>query len=368
VFYNPVMMSNRNITIALMAAATKLYEMKKWRIADPMAATGVRGIRMLLELKNIESVSMNDYSSAAASLIKKNLLLNSIRGKASVTANEANKFLLNNRPFNYIDIDPFGYPGMFLDAAVKRVWHNGILAVTATDTSALAGTSPAACRRKYLATPLRNGFMHETGVRILIRLAQMIGAMHEKALTPVFSYYKEHYIRAFLLCRTGAGRADEILRQHAEILYCGNCSGRRIMKVDDNNKCGVCGNAMARAGPLWAGKLFDAQLAGRIATTAAKNRNIDEGTRQFLRTIAEEARHEEKCGVGFYSIEDLCEKHRIAQQPATSALVSRLKKAGYAAAPTHCSTTGVRTNAQVNAVVAAAGGKSLYGRKRQVGE
>ena len=69
VFYNPVMMSNRNITIALMAAATKLYEMKKWRIADPMAATGVRGIRMLLELKNIESVSMNDYSSAASPFI-----------------------------------------------------------------------------------------------------------------------------------------------------------------------------------------------------------------------------------------------------------------------------------------------------------
>ena len=73
VFYNPVMRSNRDITILLMAAAPRLYGMKKLRIADPMAATGIRGIRMLRELgaSSIDSLNMNDYSSDAAALIKK---------------------------------------------------------------------------------------------------------------------------------------------------------------------------------------------------------------------------------------------------------------------------------------------------------
>ena len=81
VFYNPVMKSNRDITILLMAAAAKLYGIQKWKIADPMAATGIRGIRMLLELGkgNIEMLKMNDYSAAAVALIKKNLKLNNIK-------------------------------------------------------------------------------------------------------------------------------------------------------------------------------------------------------------------------------------------------------------------------------------------------
>lgn len=356
VFYNPAMKSNRDITILLMAAAAKLYGIKKWQIADAMAATGVRGIRMVLELgsSKIESLKMNDYSVAAVKLIKKNLLLNRIKtgGKVSVSINEANKFLLDNKGFNYIDIDPFGYPGLFLDAAVKKTRHNGILAVTATDTSALAGTAAAACRRKYLATPLRNGFMHETGIRILVRLCQLIGTMHEKALIPVFSYYKDHYIRAFFHCKEGSGRVDGLLAQHKEILYCNSCCNKKIMEDEyDNNGCS-CGKEMIKAGPLWAGKLFDTGLARRLAAAAT-----DEKTKKFLKTIAEEAKIEGKTGAGFYAIEHLCEKHRIRQQPKTAQVIKRLQQKGYNVSQTHCTTTGVKTDAPLKAVLAAVKGE-----------
>ncbi|MBI2143183.1 hypothetical protein HYU20_02475 [Candidatus Woesearchaeota archaeon] len=379
VFYNPVMRSNRNITLVLIAAAAKKYGIEKWSVADPMAATGIREIRMLLELggSKFERVAINDYSSAAAALIRKNLALNGIKSKkVAVTANEANKFLLNNKPFSYIDIDPFGYPGTFLDAAVRRIRHNGILAVTATDTSALSGSATAACQRKYLATPLRNGFMHEIGVRILVRLAQLFGAVHEKALLPVFCYYKEHYMRAFFLCRDGAGRVDELLMQHKEFLYCLNCCGRRIKGDYDDYRCSNCKGKMAAAGPLWSGRLFDNDLAAKMASAALKNKFIDEKTKQFLALIAEEAKAEanpnrdtpdwalspksdEGTGVGFYAIEDVCEKHRIGQQPKTAEVIKRLHRIGYNASPTHCTTTGVKTNAPLRAVVAACQQKDL---------
>ncbi len=362
VFYNPVMKSNRDITILLMAAAARIYGIKKWRIADPFAATGIRGIRMLLELGmgKIETLAMNDYSAAAVALMKKNLRLNKIRtGKIAFGNTEANKFLLNSKGFNYIDIDPFGYPGIFLDAAVKKTGHNGILAVTATDTSALSGTAADAGRRKYLATPLKNSFMHETGIRMLIRLVQLIGAMHEKALLPVFSYYKEHYIRAFFICRTGAHRVDGILRKHKEILYCNSCCEKKIRQQNGEEKCGSCGKQMRRAGPLWAGSLFDRKLASQMAATAGKNGNVDEKTKTFLKVIAEEAANEGKCGPGFYAVEDICEKHGIGQQPKTADAIKKLRQKGYAASATHCTTTGVKTNAPLAAVAAAAQQKDL---------
>ena len=346
VFYNPVMKLNRDITILLMAAAANVYGIKKWNIADAMAATGIRGLRILLENVGcgVESLKMNDYSSAAVALIKKNLKLNRIitGGKASTSENEANKFLLNNRNFNYIDIDPFGYPGIFLDAAAKKIMHNGILAVTATDTSALAGTAPAACRRKYMAVPMKNSFMHETGIRILIRLVQLFGAVHEKALIPVFSYYKDHYIRAFFLCETGAHRVDKLLDKHREMLYCRNCCEKMIME-NEGVKCSGCGEKLQKAGPVWVGNLFDRALAGKMEEAA--NKFMDNKTKNFLATIAEEAKHETKTGAGFYAIGELCEKNKVARQPKTSDIIKRLRQQGYAASATHCSTTGIKTNA-----------------------
>ncbi|MBI2141802.1 tRNA (guanine(10)-N(2))-dimethyltransferase [Candidatus Woesearchaeota archaeon] len=360
VFYNPVMKSNRDITVLLLAAAAKAYGVEKWRIADPMAATGVRGVRTLLELGrgSIEVLRMNDYSAAAVALIKKNLRLNKIKTgkKVAVGQNEANKFLLNNGMFSYIDIDPFGYPGAFLDTAVRRLRHNGVLAVTATDTSALAGSSPTACRRKYLSVPLRNGFMHETGLRIMVRLAQLFGLVHEKALIPVFSYYKEHYVRTFLVCKASTARCSDVISQHEELHYCSGCCNK---KISENGKlmCGSCGKQMEKAGPLWVGRLFDANLAKKMAIEAVKNNYVDEKTKAFLKVTAEEAKWEGKCGVGFYAIEDICGRHKIGQQPRTAEVIRKLRQKGYAASPTHCSTTGVKTNAPVKEVVAAA--KSL---------
>ena len=43
--------------------------------------------------------------------------------------------ILHSKGFDYIDLDPFGSPNIFLDSAVKRLGRNGILAVTATDTA-----------------------------------------------------------------------------------------------------------------------------------------------------------------------------------------------------------------------------------------
>src|SRR3989338_6408444 len=230
VFYNPLMELNRTVSILLLNA----IEDSDIQMAFPLAGSGVRGIRFSKELQKdkIRTLCFNDINPVAVRAIKRNIRINNVK-KASVSHMDANLFLLNSKGFDYIDIDPFGSPNDFLDAAVKRLSREGILAVTATDTSALCGTHPKACLRKYWSVPARNDMMHEIGLRFLIRKCQLIGAQYDKALIPIYSYAKEHYMRAFFRCSKGKARVDEILLQH-----------------------GMIGNA----GPLWVGNLWEKEL------------------------------------------------------------------------------------------------------------
>jgi tRNA (guanine26-N2/guanine27-N2)-dimethyltransferase len=278
------------------------------QIGLPLAGTGIRGVRLLLELKKgkIKHISINDYDEKAVKVIKQNIKLNRIKtsGKITITKKDANIFILESSGFDYIDIDPFGSPNYFLDSAVKRLARNGLLAVTATDTSALAGSFPSACIRKYWAAPLRNELKHEAGLRIMIRKVQLIGAQFDKALTPVYSYAEQHYMRVFFRCEKGKHRVDKLLKQH-----------------------GMLGNA----GPMWLGQLWDKMLASAVAK---------QGDKKILKTISAESKIN---AVGFHDIHRICKRNKIKNIPKFSEILKRIKKK-YKASQTHFSPTGIRSS------------------------
>ncbi len=321
VFYNPVMKSNRDISVLLLNSIDK----DNLSIADPLAGSGIRSMRFLLELKKnkIKTISINDYSKDAFKSIKRNLLLNKIKTSEKITVKneDANLFLLNSTGFDYIDVDPFGTPNPYLDSAVKRLAREGILAVTATDTAPLCGTYPTACLRKYWAMPLRNELMHEIGLRILIRKAQLIGAQYEKALTPVFSYYKDHYFRVFLRCEKGKKDVDKVIGQHG---------------------------MFENAGPLWKGELWDDKLVNRMAKRAGD---------RFLSIINEESKIKV---IGFYDIHKICKRNKIKQLPRKGLLIEEIRKAGYKAAETHFNPNGVRSDITLNDLL------SIINQKRNI--
>lgn len=319
VFYNPVMSLNRDLSVLLLNSLNK----NNMQIADPLAASGVRSIRFLGELgKNkIKKIFINDYDKKAVKLIKENLKLNHINNqKISVANQDANLFLLNSTGFDYIDIDPFGSPNFVLDAACKRLARGGILAVTATDTSALCGTFPKACLRKYWALPKKGPVMHETGLRILIRKIQLIAAQYGKALIPVFSYSKEHYMRVFLKNLKGKEKADGILKLH------GMSNG---------------------AGPMWLGSLWDRTLTSKMRNNSIKNKffkNNKELTR-FLQVIKEESGIN---SIGFYDLHDICEKNKIKDLQKKEIIIGKIKKTGYRASQTHFRGEGIRSSIPIN--------------------
>jgi len=313
VFYNPIMKFNRDTSILLLKCIDKL----EMQIALPLSGSGIRGIRFIQELNEfkIKNITFNDYDKNSVKLIQKNLKFNGIKWKGlrkikllDIKNEDANLFLLNSPGFDYIDIDPFGPPTPFLDSAIKRISRDGILAITATDTSALSGTYPKVCNRKYWSNPVKNGIMHETGLRILIRRVQMIGISFEKALIPIFSFSKDHYMRVFFKCIKGKKKCDEVFSQFGMI---------------------------GEAGPLWLGKLWDSHLCKKMV-----DMNDVEENSKFLETIYQESLIEQK---GFYHIHEICKNEKISV-PNFEKLFDSVKKKGFKISRTHFCDKGVRSN------------------------
>ena len=334
VFYNPAQVINRDISVLLAACLLK----KESVVLDLLSASGVRAIRFAKEV-GMKNVYANDANPAAVRLIKKNAKLNKVKLKISnLRAHEflATRYKLKDKKFDYIDIDPFGTPVPFLDAAVKALNpRGGILAVTATDTAALCGSAPAACLRKYGAVPLRNELMHEIGIRILLKKIIEVGAQYDLALTPIFCHSTLHYVRVYLRAESGAKKADEILKNVG--LY-------------------------KDAGPMWLGQLWDEKLTERMRKLARQssyfsdvkkttiktfekefgliiNKNIivSYETQKLLHTIKEESKIN---SFGFYDLAIFM----LKQVPKISDVIATLQKKGFLAARTHFSPTGIRTN------------------------
>lgn len=332
VFYNPDMKLGRDICILLLKSVNLELE-----IADILAGAGVRSIRLLLELpeSQIKSISINDKNPEAIKLIKRNLKLNKIlNDKINLHNLDANKFLTDFHGFNYIDIDPFGSPNPFLDSAINRLSRGGILAVTATDTSALAGSHPESCQRKYWAKPLKNELMHEIGMRILMRKIQLIGAQHEKALTPIFCHSTRHYYRAYFSCTKSCTNVDKMLQQHGYLLYCPKCLTR---KTSTYNKEFCCKETMDFAGPLWLGKLWDPKLVNNMHV------NLPKENKKLAKLITIIKNESQIPTVGFYDTHTLSKKLKKSV-PKLKVILEKIKQQKTNAAPTHFAPASIRSN------------------------
>lgn len=339
VFYNPVMKFNRDVSVLLLNNCG----IKDIQTADIMAGSGVRSLRFLLELKKgvISSVSVNDYDKNFVKLFEKNLTLNKIKKskRIHVSSMDANMFLLESMGFNYIDVDPFGSPNDFLDASVVRLSRDGILSITATDTSPLSGTHPDACLRNYWAKPLHNHLMHEVGLRILIRKVQLVGAQHDKALIPIYSYFKDHYFRIFFKCTKGKLVVDDVLKSHQYVVHCDKCMNVVVSKFNSVS-CPNCKESMRYSGPMWIGKLFDRELAGKMSRS-----NMFAEDSKFLDLL-----NSELDTVGFYDIHELCAHYKL-KIPNFETLVEKIKLNGFTFSRTHFCAVGIRTNAKVDELV-----------------
>ncbi len=151
IFFNRKMELNRDATI-LMVSVVKPSD-----YLDAMGATGARGFRVANEC-NIP-VTINDRDPQGIALITHNT--SHAKLQIEIVQRDANA-LLSERSFDAVDLDPFGTPAMYTDAAVKGTRR--FLFVTATDTAPLCGAHLKAGKRRYFAQPMNTEYHEEVGL------------------------------------------------------------------------------------------------------------------------------------------------------------------------------------------------------------
>lgn len=343
VFYNPLMELSRDISVA--SIQTIAEDEGELRICDPLAGVGARGLRYAKEVRKVSEVVVNDRSSEAVKLIRLNIERN---GLSSVKEQnkDANVLLHENKGrFQVIDLDPFGSPSPFMDAACSALPRQGALLATATDTAPLCGAYPEACLRKYGARSLRTPYCHELGLRILIGFCQRVGAQHDLALSPLLSHSTRHYFRAHFLARKGARKANEIMKKQGYVSHCFDCGCRVVnvgLPVELPKKCD-CGRGFDHGGPMWIGDLIDKNFVWRVIEELSNEKfRLGGDARKLLNLCIGEVNG----SPAFYDL------HEISSQVNTSPpklriVLNELRKRGHFAARTHFSGTGLRTDAPI---------------------
>ena len=346
VFYNPHAEFCRDLSVS--ALQVLVDELGSIRVCDPLSGVGARGLRYAKEVKGVARVVVNDHSRDALDLLERNVELNGL-SNVEVHNEDANVLLWGRwRRFHCVDLDPFGSPAPFVDAACAALARRGMLAITATDTAPLSGTHPRACLRRYGAKPLKTEYCHELGIRILIGFVQRVAGKHELALAPVFAHATRHYFRVYLRARRGAERADELLAQQGYVSHCSACGRRRFTQgvaVELPPTCG-CGDRFAHAGPLWLGELMDRTFVRGVAGDLVR-RNFKLGQQELvlLNRCAEEAGGPPT----FYDLHELARRIGVPP-PRIAGLIAGLKRRGHFASRTHFSGTGFRTDAPMDEI------------------
>jgi tRNA (guanine26-N2/guanine27-N2)-dimethyltransferase len=342
-FYNPRMELCRDIDIASIAAFATLYPSPSLTYIDALAGTGMRGVRVANEVSL--QVTINDRSTPAYELIKRNIALNAVEGRATASNENANVLLVQTK-YDLVDIDPFGSPVTFLDAACKSVKR--LLLITATDTAPLCGAHTGGVRT-YGARPLNTEYHAEMGTRILLGAVARELGRYDKAIQPLLSYASAHFIRLIARVERGAKKADESIERLGFIAHCFSCGHRfafsyaDMLNLNVENTCALCGKKMRIAGPLYIHPIKEKEFCEEVHEELAK-RTLGK-KREALKIINTSIL---ELDIPFYyEHHALCKALRIPP-PSISAVLDALRSNGFSVSRTHFSDTAIKTDARLD--------------------
>lgn len=344
-FYNPDMEYQRDLTMS----ALRVWQGKPGRIqmsvCDPLAGTGVRSVRIGLEVPGVGEITINDANKHAVKLVKHNLEINRlpVRIKTQVFNESANRmFLENPGRFDFIDIDPFGSPIRFVESAGVALKQKSLLACTATDTGALCGSFPSTCIRRYGIRAVKTDFFKEIGIRVLATATMTKLSMHGLAFRPLYSH-ANHYFRVMGEVIKSKRRLSVQSGKISMASYCPSCLYR---SVSAEKECPGCKKHLHVLGPLWTGSIKDTGFAASMLA--------DLRSRGYRRTKELDTCAHELDVFGYYELPKVFRSLR--QAPVrTDTILNRLIEKGFQAGRTSLSDTGIRTNAPHDSVLRAAG-------------
>lgn len=349
VFYNKFMEMSRDISVGVLKVYSTLVG-KKLRVCEPLAATGIRGLRYLIEVDGVDRLCLNDISKESYMNIKENVKMLNVEEKVEIFNMDASILLSNNsikdKRFDVIDLDPFGSPVRYLWSAIKAIKNGGLLGISHTDVAPLCGVHGKSCLRRYQSIPLKNEYCHETAVRIILGYLARVSATHGFGIEPLLSHATRHYIRVFVRMHMKPHIIDENLSNLGYISHCKKCLWRTfttgiIPNIPSN--CPQCNSPLDHAGILWLGPLGNAEFIKQVAITIRKlGYKMASHEEKLINTLAEEA----NMPPTYYQLDAISEKYNLPSVSVITVL-EKLKSKGFKASRTHFHPKGIKTNASL---------------------
>lgn len=284
VFFNTQMELNRDVTVATLRAFRD-REPRAETYVDATAATGVRGVRAGADGW---TVTLVDRDPDATAFCRRNLDRNGLEG--AVETRDANAFLHESGGVDIVDLDPFGTPIPFADAAFANT--RDLVCVTATDTAPLCGAHMDSGIRTYGAVPRNTEYHAEVGLRVLLSALARTAVRYDVGVTPLLSHVSDHYVRTYLELEHGATPANATVDELGYVHHCPECRWRdhedRLIPTPPT-ECPHCGSSQTlSAGPIWLGQAHDGTFVGQVIDQLDADMGTADRAMRLLKRIAQE--------------------------------------------------------------------------------
>lgn len=347
-FFNPNAKLNRDFSIVAYKAFSR--NLSNRSMADALAGVGARAVRVAVEVKEFDEVYINDANPIALDIAQQSSRLNGVESRCKFSINEVCKFLLEHSSrgsrFGIADLDPFGTPAPYIDCALRAVYDEGLLSVTATDTPVLCGIYPDVCIRRYYGRSINTEYGNEVGIRLLLGLISMVASRLELGVKPLFVHSTRNYLRIYVTVNVGSQYADAMPNKMGYIYHCFSCSNRVHAGKDDDHKiCDTCKKTMKVAGPLWIENIFDAEFVSNMLESV-EDCHVDKRCGRLLSIVKEEV----NMPPTYFLVDRIAERLKVTP-PSISDIISRFKDSGFVAARTSLKPTGFKTNARHDEVL-----------------
>ncbi|XP_054745337.1 tRNA (guanine(26)-N(2))-dimethyltransferase [Anastrepha obliqua] len=403
VFYNPVQEFNRDLSIAVLNVfAQRLRKERETaackntkdvaddavkgddsvctagvkydnglRILEALSATGLRSIRYAKEIVGVREIIANDLSKGAVDSIRENVRHNGVEDIIVPSQSDAMTLMYlstaNNKRFDAIDIDPYGCPNRFLDGAIQAIANGGLLLVTATDMSVLAGNTPEACYAKYGSVPLRLKCCHEMALRILLHSIEMHANRYGKYIEPLLSISVDFYIRVFVRVHSSQAKCKYSMSKQSVVFQCTGCDTFTLQSLGNvktttttNGKiqtkfgiptgpnvsanCEHCGHKHHMGGPVWSHPIHDIDFVNELLHAIERKPLCELGTQRRLEGVLSVVREELSDVPLYYVLDKLCCVLKLENIPVLK-FRSALLHAGYRVSFSHASKNSIKTDA-----------------------
>ncbi|CCF56838.1 hypothetical protein KAFR_0B05430 [Kazachstania africana CBS 2517] len=421
VFYNPIQQFNRDLSVMCIKAWDKMYRQeaqtkgnkrskssrftskkrkledgstiteeikeqdpeKYMRILEALSATGLRAIRYAKEIPNVKELVANDLIPAAVDSIQRNISFNEVDHLVKANLDDANALLYrekgqNNR-FHVIDLDPYGTVTPFIDAALQNIEENGLLLVTCTDLSVLAGNGyPEKCFALYGGVNMVNHeATHESALRLVLNLINQTAAKYKKTVTPLLSLSIDFYVRVFVQVKTSPIEVKSLQSKTMITYHCTQCGSYhnqplgRKSEVESkkkknitqfkysvaqgppvDRKCRYCQGTYHLAGPMYAGPLHNEEFVKEVLKINKEDEKKQEdiyGTHKRIEGMLTLALNEVADSPFYFSPNHVSSILKL-QVPQMKKVIAGLGSLGFQCSLTHAQPSSIKTNAPWEAI------------------